>query len=69
MANYHFNFLNYHLYFKLANVKYIDNGCKDIVRTDDIKEFQPSSVFKPGLIYQVSKEFFKAQIILLKVRE
>lgn len=63
--------------FKLANmyayVKYIDDGCKEIVHINAIKEFQPSSVtdFQPGLVYQVRwrQDFFKAQILLLKGRK
>lgn len=48
-----------------AYVKYIDDGCKEIVPSSDIKNFDSCNVKK---VYWVRWQgsFFKAQILILK---
>lgn len=50
-----------------AYVKYIDDGCKEIVPSSNIKDFD-SNLYDIKKIYWVrwQEEFFKAQILLLK---
>ncbi|KAK9519947.1 hypothetical protein VZT92_022638 [Zoarces viviparus] len=52
-----------------AYVKYIDDGCKEIVPSSDIKDFDGNvGHYDIKKIYWVrwQEEFFKAQILLLK---
>jgi len=51
-----------------AYVKYLDDGCKEIVPATDIKDFDKNVGNDQKKIYWVrwQDEFFKAQILLLK---
>ena len=52
-----------------AYVKYIDDGCKEIVPSSNIKDFDSNAGrYDIKKIYWVrwQEEFFKAQILLLK---
>ncbi len=50
-----------------AYVKYVDNGCKEIVPTTDIKDFDIKLVSSDKFYWVRWKEaFYKAQIIFIK---